>query len=414
MPDLDQRLTATRDDLLDRIQIPELATVQARASGIRRRRRGVATASAALACVAAFGTGTALLGNRTAPPPPQAVASTDVPVGLYWQGGGLTLLAANDKVLEQLGDLRDVQFADTKHGYALSAECYPKDPTRPCKLALASTTDGGRTWKDWRLPIAEASPDRLPSIVAVGSDGLVLAGETAWFGHRGGDWQQRSVTSAPTTPVIPDGGRLTLLADDVGYATPTVAVWTADGAIARLATQPAMAVAWLAPAPAADGAWWVGGSLNGAPAVGVTRDDGRSWTVTRLPGGGGEVSAKVSTLGSDVYAVVVAPLGDAAQMQTIHAVYRSAAGGPFNLYASMIGTLVGDVVPLLDGRFVVASPKWYISAGPGATLEPAGGSMTWVGRIERTAGGWIAYDVHQTGWAAVSYDGVTWQKINVR
>ena len=71
-------------------------------------------------------------------------------------------------------------------------------------------------------------------------------------------------------------------------------------------------------------------------------------------------------------------------------------------------------MPLLDGRLVAAGPNWYVSAGAGANLAPAGGSMPRMYRIERTPGGWVVYDLFQAGWAAMSRDGATWQKINVR
>ena len=413
MPSLDQHLEATRDDLLRQIQIPELAAVKARAASIRRRRRGLAAGGAALACLVVLGTGTVLLGDAVrGPDRGQPVASDSGPAGLYWRGGGLTMLGLNGTVLDQPGDLRDIQFADSRHGYALSAQC-DRDATRPCALAVASTTDGGRTWIDLPLPVAQAPADRLPSIVAVGADGLVLVGDTVWFGHRGGGWQQRTVDTRATVAAMPNGGRLELVSNDVGYAAPTVAVWSADGSLARLSVQPGMAVHWVASAPAADGAWWVGGTLGGAPAVGVTRDAGRTWKVTPLAGATSDAWAQVSTLGSDAYATVVSPRGGDPGVLTIHAVYRSPAGGPFTPYASMIGTLVGDIVPLLDGRLVAAGPNWYVNAGRDSALKPAGGSMPWVGRVERTAGGWIAYDLFQAGWAAISRDGETWQKINV-
>jgi hypothetical protein len=78
------------------------------------------------------------------------------------------------------------------------------------------------------------------------------------------------------------------------------------------------------------------------------------------------------------------------------------------------GTVVGDVVPLLDGRLVTAGPDWQITGAPGTPLERAGGSLPWVYRIARTPGGWVAYNLFKAGWAAVSADGETWQKLNLR
>ena len=40
--------------------------------------------------------------------------------------------------------------------------------------------------------------------------------------------------------------------------------------------------------------------------------------------------------------------------------------------------------------------------------------MPWVGRIQRSPGGWVAYNLFDAGWVATSLDGRTWQKINLR
>jgi len=95
----------------------------------------------------------------------------------------------------------------------------------------------------------------------------------------------------------------------------------------------------------------------------------------------------------------------------IEAVYRSVDGGPFTLFAERPGTVAGEVVPLLDGRLLVAGPDWYVGT---STLARAGGSLPWVGEIQRTPGGWVAYDLFSADWAAVSRDGTEWQKVNVR
>jgi hypothetical protein len=39
--------------------------------------------------------------------------------------------------------------------------------------------------------------------------------------------------------------------------------------------------------------------------------------------------------------------------------------------------------------------------------------MPFVRRLARTPGGWVAYDLFGTGFAAVSADGRDWHKINV-
>jgi hypothetical protein len=172
----------------------------------------------------------------------------------------------------------------------------------------------------------------------------------------------------------------------------------------------------VAPARAADGSLWVSGYTVAGPAVAVSRNDGEDWNVTPLPPGNGQSSfAQVATVGSDVYATVVSTRTDSPTKLTIDAVYRASAADPtFKHYAGRIGTVEGEVVPTPDGRLVAAGPNWYVSDEPGATMHGAGGTLPWVGRIQRSPGGWVAYNLFDFGWVATSLDGRTWQKINIR
>jgi hypothetical protein len=151
--------------------------------------------------------------------------------------------------------------------------------------------------------------------------------------------------------------------------------------------------------------------------VAVSHDDGATWAVKALPGvaGASATWAQVAVVGSDVYATVVSPRGDSSTKLTIEAVYRAHTGDPtFQPYAGRIGTVEGEVVPTMNGRLVAAGPNWYVSQEPGATMRGAGGTLPWVGRIVRSPGGWVAYNLFEAGWAATSLDGITWQKLNLR
>jgi hypothetical protein len=416
LPDLD--FEQTRLDLRDRIEVPGYAAVRSRAR-VLRRRRSIGTVGAALACLLALATGTVLSHGRGGAGPDQIAASADaLPSGAVWRSGPITLLGLNGPVLDVPGDVRDVQFADPDHGYALSARC-ERGAGQPCDLALAASTDGGRTWHNWNLPITQAPADRLPHLITLGPTGIVLSGESTWFGRYGqGGWQ--SVSTVSTVDTV-DTGRLwvTPIAGptDTGTAScgaQVVQVWR-DNGLARLAAQPNLNVCWVSPVPAADGAWWVGGIADGAPAVAVSRDSGRTWQKFGLAGPTG-AWAQVSLLGSDAYAAVVTARGGNPYPETlsIQGMFRSAAGGPFVAYGQRIGTLIGDVVPLLDGRLLTAGPNWYLTSGRGAELAPAGSSLPWVYRLQATPGGWVALDLFDNGWSAVSHDGENWQKINVR
>src|SRR5262245_27855662 len=129
MPDLDRQLRETGARLFDEIRIPDLDVVRGRAHRIRQRRRGLAAGASALALLLVVGigiTGMDRIAGRPAPVP----AASD-PTRTMWQGGGLTLHGLDGPVLDQPGDLMDIQFADSKHGYALSADC-----TGTCRYAL--------------------------------------------------------------------------------------------------------------------------------------------------------------------------------------------------------------------------------------------------------------------------------------
>jgi hypothetical protein len=188
-----------------------------------------------------------------------------------------------------------------------------------------------------------------------------------------------------------------------------------DGSLGVLASPPPMQVCRVATGP---GAWWAGGYDTAAgrrAAVAVSRDQGRHWQTFQLPAAGDQAWAQVSPLGTEVYASVVSPRGGQPypEAQTLHAVYRSANGGPFQRYGPADTTIVGDVIPLLDGRLLVAGPSWYVSANGDRFLK-APGDLPYVGRFARTPGGWVAYDLFQAGYAAVSRDGAVWHKFNIR
>jgi hypothetical protein len=354
-----------------------------------------------------------------------------------WAGGGLTLLGLFPPVLDLPGTLRDVEFVDARTGYALAVGCPDAgqpcdvalagcpDAGRPCELALATTKDGGETWTRRSLPVG--SMVQLPSLIPLGDGGLVLAGgDTSWFTPDDGrNWHDMGQVPIPSgADSIPENGRLWLGGAAAGCVGRKIDVWSAGSVLspiprlARLTNQPPMDVCWVAPAPAADGTWWVGGiARGGARTPVVAMSDGRTWTLKPLPAAGtAEAWAQVSTLGSETFATVVSTQGDAGVLR-VHGIYRyDVASRAFRPYGDTQGfdTLVGDLVPLLDGRLVAAHDGWWVSRQDGTGFHAAEGSMPWVRRVQRTGVGWVAYDLFQAGWAAWSDDGVTWHKIHVR
>ncbi len=408
MADLDHALEEARDALQREIRPPGLAAAQARATRLRHRRGGLTGATAALALMLVVALGMVLTGGPATAPDP-GVASGDDPTGTLWSGSGLTVHGLDNTVLDLPGQLVDLSFTDAEHGYALAADCTTGSAS--CPLAVAATTDGGHTWRNWAAPQSIAAADALPRLVAL-PDGVFFqpaaSGEGFYRVSTMDSW--RGVTDGGPAP-IRSGGVIGLVPDTCGGR---LEAWQPDGAHNRLATAPTMTVCSVAGTATADGAWWVGGRTadDDAPAVAVTRDGGQTWAVTRLPAGPGR--AIVSTLGNRVFASTVSERGGDPYPETLtaHAVYRSVDGGAFQPYALSPSSLIGEVVPLLDGRLLSAGPDWQLCDGGAFTR--AGGSLPWVRRFERTPGAWVAYDLFRGGWAAISTDGVTWQKVNLR
>jgi hypothetical protein len=407
--DLERRLAGERTDLLGRIQVPEIATIQSRARSLRRRRR-LASGAAALAMLGVVSTGVLALRDQPGPPPtPAAPAFQSI-----WRGSGLTLYGLTAPVLNVDGDLYDVQFADASRGFALASSCPGRGDV--CDIAYAVTMDGGRTWHPRESPIARAPVDALPALVPFGTEHVGVIGETAWVWVPGapGAWAPMDLASPPLVSPVPPGGRLWTRSGPTCQPGPLY-VWQLAGPLGVLATPPPMQVCRVVSAPG--GAWWAGGYVRGAdrrPAVAVSRNAGRTWRLIELPSSSGDAWAQVSPLGTDVYVSVVSLRGGEPYPDTLrlHAVYRSAAGQDFMPYGPTGGTLVGDLVPLLDGGLVVAGPLWYVSRD-GGRLEKDDGSLPFVRRLSRTTGAWIAYDLFQGGWTAISRDGVDWHKLNV-
>lgn len=415
--DLETRLGAARTELLDRIETPELTEIRHRATVYRRHRSARRAGVVALA-LALVGTVVALVqpARGIDRPRPPVAATPTTSIRPEWHGSGLTLLGLTADVSDLPGDLYDVEFVDNDHGYALLAQC-PK--AGPCELAYATTADSGLTWTRRTPPVTAALAAALPTLVPLGPDTVALlslnGGAGDWISRDGGrTWALAPAGSGAPVAAVGQGGRLVLAAG--GCAAHKVNALGTDGSRWPLAEQPPLDVCWIAPTPAADGSWWVGGVADhGGPATAVSRDGGFSWQRFTFTGPGGAWT-KVVPFGSEVYVLVVSGepgTGPAA----VHALYRSTdQGHTFARYGDPAGvaTLVGDLVPLLDGRLVAAAPGWRISNPAGADFRDGSPDLPWVGRLQRTDAGWVAYDLFGSGWAAFSPDGSTWHKIHVR
>lgn len=396
MPELETKLARERESLLDAIEQPPLERVGARAATIRHRRRA-RRAGAVLAVVAVAGfVGLRPWSTDQKPPP---VADPSPSPGVVYTDAGITINGlTGEGFLERAGRITDVEFADPDHGYAL-IECRPGED--PCPPSLARSVDGGITWTPATLP---PSPGKTLDVVAFPDGRVVIGGYVSTDG--GGTWQATARPAGPATTIAK--GQLLRLDE-----TTNVEVWSSMyGNRGELVKQPDLTVEWVAGAPTATGAWWVGGEQGGKPAVAVTRDGGGTWRVTPLDAAGS--TARVSVLGDHVYATVLGSDG------AIAAIYRSVDSGEHFTPASPgrvnpPPALAGEAVPLLDGRLLVAGTdhRWYLSEDDGRTFTQADGTLPVVGWISRTPAGYVAYDLFGGGWAAFSVDGSTWRKLQV-
>ncbi|MGN9911942.1 WD40/YVTN/BNR-like repeat-containing protein [Phytohabitans sp. LJ34] len=396
MPDLETRLARERDGLLDAIEQPPLERVGARATAIRHRRRA-RRVGAVLAVVAVAGFAALRPWSTDQKPPP--VADPSPSPGVVYTDAGITINGlTGDPILDLRGQVTDVDFTDPDHGYAL-VRC--EDGSTPCAPSLARTVDGGLTWARATLPpTADADLD----LTAFPDGRLVVAGYVSTNG--GETWLATTRPNGAATAV--GAGQLLRLGGD------TVEVWSSMfGYRGELVKQPeGMAVKWVAGAPTATGAWWVGGTRNGAPAVAVTRDGGRKWTVHPLGATGS--TAQVAVLGERVYVTVLGA------EREISAIYLSTDSGQ-RFTPTTAGRvappdkLAGEVVPLLDGRLLAtgADRRWYLSDDDGRTFTQADGNLPAVGRIVRIPAGYVAFDLFGSGWTAFSVDGSTWRKLQV-
>jgi photosystem II stability/assembly factor-like uncharacterized protein len=401
---IDERLAGGRAALLATIEQPPLDRIGSRAAAIRRRRRQV-RGGAALAVVALVALAVIRPGDGPAPrvaqPPPEKP-----PV---YAGNGITINGLPDpgSAVNLPGAVVDVEFVDPEHGFAVSA-CGGEHPAN-CRPSLAATTDGGRGWTVRTFPPGVDRRER-PELEVFDPRRLVITiGRLAYVSADAGQtWREFVVELHPAQmragDLLRPGGAGT------GCVDARVEVWSAEvGPRGRLTNQPALDACQIVPAGNGGRTWWVGGASGGQAAVAVTHDGGATWQPQPLPAGG---TARVAALGSHVYAFVLDPSGRLGAV--FHSADRGASFDPTGTTALPAG-VAGDPVPLLDGRLLVAGPDghWWVSKDDGRTFVRGGGNLPMVGRLARTAAGYVAYDLFHAGWSAFSTDGSTWRKLDL-
>jgi len=192
----------------------------------------------------------------------------------------------------QNGPVRWARAGDKDHLFLLSNDCLPSqranrpeeplDP-RQCPDELRASTDGGRAWQVRPLPSAQADWQ------------VTLLGTQTLLARTGADRRQVSVdggvhwapfTVATTTlAAVPAGSwavgwPIPEVATPVPADTVVAAVDPSTGAMRPLAAQPPMLRLYVQQAPLDAGVWVTGTDpATRRPAVAVSRDDGRTWSV---------------------------------------------------------------------------------------------------------------------------------------
>ncbi|HEX5540713.1 MAG TPA: hypothetical protein VFX60_04005 [Micromonospora sp.] len=406
MPDLDLRLAQERAELRDAIEQPPLTWLRQQAAArVRHRRAAFGTTLLAVALTAAL-----TVRPWAADPAPPPIAATPPATAVY-TGAGITINGLTSPALDIPGTIVDVEFVTPDTGYLL-AECARVDP---CHAFVARTNDGGITWTGSEVPFT-TDGDEL-DLIAFPDQQLVLAGSGYRSRNGGRSWERATAADTSTPlPIAPDDRLQLGPHPQPGRCGGPIEIWH-PGFLrgGTMLSQPHIEVCWVAPTATADGAWWAGGMRDGHAALAVTRDRGQTWRTTTLDTPAHRISSvEVTFLGSHAYAVVLGP------DRTITALYHSADGGQTftrtrKENAGAPRSLAGAMVPLLDGRLLVAGGdrRWYVSADDGATFTRVEGNLPVVGRLARTSAGYIAYDLFRGGWAAFSSDGSTWRKLQI-
>ncbi|MFF8610286.1 WD40/YVTN/BNR-like repeat-containing protein [Streptomyces sp. NPDC015346] len=405
-----------------------------------RRLMGAAGAVVALVLTACTGTGAGSgAGAGTASGSERGATGSTAPGPA---GGPATAPPPRIPSAAQLpGWSHSLGFASDGSGFTLLASCV-EDETAPahgfCRQHVAVLDRGAKEWALRRSPLPETRGGiGVSSSLVVLGPGRALVEEggdrpetsRTWFTRDGGrSWKEGSRRTVGRAPVIPAGAVLTTeCAQPAGsYAEDCprerlVVISPHDGRRRTLARQPLLG-AHPRPAEAAepDGSWWASGTdpLSGRAAVAVSRDAGRSWSVSRLPSPTTEPGWYTTVVvGPDaVYAAEMGELkGGEPVKNPMRALHRSVDGGRTWERMWTTGpmieprTLVGLPVPGQGGRVLIgAEDREYVSVDGGRSFRPSGEAARYV---RRTPLGLLR---HAAGCSyGISADGVRWAEFRL-
>ncbi|HEV2086837.1 MAG TPA: sialidase family protein [Cryptosporangiaceae bacterium] len=422
----DQRLSSLHEQVAPAVHQPEIEVLERRARSRRHRHR----VGAALAAVAVVAGGWQLAGYLV--PGPEGTTPADR------QGSELyPSLVLSAPATAEPGATVQVSFADASNGFALTAPC-PATPT-PCRPNFWATTDGGRTWARRALPPGAGINTSSGVVYAVGPTSVFVGGEAvsseAGANPNGGEvsaetlvfsrdagrtWQAVPPVTA-SVPSIPAGGYLEARCDRGYDRCEVVTTDPATGVRAGLRTQPPLnpSVAsgvWVG----TDGGRWVSGQApDGAPAIAITRDDGRTWALSTFPRLGSPIGGPrvVTRDGRELYALMAIEHRDV--KNGLGPIYHSTDGGKrWALVPAERGrptSMTGGVL-LPDGRLLLGTEGGeqpgpvVISVDGGRTFSPvpALGLLAWFSEVD---GRYLAMDDERHPFT--SDDGVHWEPLRI-
>ncbi|HET9139644.1 hypothetical protein [Actinophytocola sp.] len=320
----------------------------------------------------------------------------------------------------------NLRFGDRQHGYALRTSCPRPDDLTSCFDDLLVTEDS-RRWSARSLPPTDrSSPDASWMLHALGRHRLVVeTPRSRWFSEDAGrNWHRVPVDPAQSIPAIPAGAvlqaRCAVVVSFCHQPGTLVVLLPDSGRAATLANPPPLTEVRPGAVPAADGGWWVSGrdQATGQWAVAVSRDDGRTWSVSPLPPFTGTPfgGPTITTGPGTVYATVTGVRRNV--KNGLLAIFRSTDGGRTwaQTWQAMRGqeprSIAGVAIAAANGTLTVITEagNHYVSADGGRTFtggDPAQTSVEW------SRGGYFASHTYPSNLFLWSPDGVSWTEFLV-